>query len=217
MARPVVRHLRAALTEYQAHYNTARPHKGIAQRVPGGERDPRRIAAAGLDSERNPPKIRPQRPDQRIRASRPRLRQTAGHQLFIGAGTASTGHPIHGDMSEISGPRSAPGPGSPFRQVGAWRLGEIQVRAFADGQRHQVRVQLPGSDRSGQHDAGPRIGERDHVCGEVPGSGQCRAKTSLGARPPAQRGTCLTGWSLFEIFFDRLGFRRPRPAGCWPA
>jgi putative transposase len=28
------RHLHAALTEYQAHYNTARPHQGIAQRVP---------------------------------------------------------------------------------------------------------------------------------------------------------------------------------------
>jgi len=26
-------HLRAALIEYQAHYNTARPHQGIAQRV----------------------------------------------------------------------------------------------------------------------------------------------------------------------------------------
>jgi transposase InsO family protein len=25
-------HLRAILTEYQAHYNTARPHQGIAQR-----------------------------------------------------------------------------------------------------------------------------------------------------------------------------------------
>ena len=31
------RHLRAVLTEYQAHYNTARPHQGIAQRVPDGE------------------------------------------------------------------------------------------------------------------------------------------------------------------------------------
>ncbi len=30
-------HLRAVLTEYQVHYNTARPHQGIAQRVPGGE------------------------------------------------------------------------------------------------------------------------------------------------------------------------------------
>ena len=28
------RHLRAVLTEYQAHYNTARPHQGIAQRPP---------------------------------------------------------------------------------------------------------------------------------------------------------------------------------------
>ena len=32
------RHLRAVLTEYQAHYNTARPHQGIAQRVPDDER-----------------------------------------------------------------------------------------------------------------------------------------------------------------------------------
>ncbi len=31
------RHLRAVLTEYQAHYNTARPHQGIAQRVPDDE------------------------------------------------------------------------------------------------------------------------------------------------------------------------------------
>jgi len=31
------RHLHAVLTEYQAHYNTARPHQGIAQRVPGDE------------------------------------------------------------------------------------------------------------------------------------------------------------------------------------
>ncbi len=30
-------HLRAVLTEYQAHYNTARPHQGIAQRVPADE------------------------------------------------------------------------------------------------------------------------------------------------------------------------------------
>jgi transposase InsO family protein len=33
------RHLRSVLTEYQAHYNTARPHQGIAQRVPDGEHD----------------------------------------------------------------------------------------------------------------------------------------------------------------------------------
>ena len=28
-------HLRAVLIEYQAHCDTARPHQGIAQRVPG--------------------------------------------------------------------------------------------------------------------------------------------------------------------------------------
>jgi putative transposase len=27
-------HLHAVLTEYQTHYNTARPHQGIGQRVP---------------------------------------------------------------------------------------------------------------------------------------------------------------------------------------
>jgi putative transposase len=30
-------HPRTVLAEYQAHYNTARPHQGIAQRVPDGE------------------------------------------------------------------------------------------------------------------------------------------------------------------------------------
>jgi putative transposase len=33
------RHLRSVLTEYQVHYNTARPHQGIAQRVPDDEPD----------------------------------------------------------------------------------------------------------------------------------------------------------------------------------
>jgi transposase InsO family protein len=45
-------HLRAVLTEYQAHYNTARPHQGIAQRIPNGEHDPRPIAASDPDSAR---------------------------------------------------------------------------------------------------------------------------------------------------------------------
>jgi transposase InsO family protein len=33
-------HLHAVLAEYQAHYNTARPHQGIGQRVPDYERGP---------------------------------------------------------------------------------------------------------------------------------------------------------------------------------
>ena len=32
-------HLRAVLTGYQGHYNMARPHQGIGQRVPDDERD----------------------------------------------------------------------------------------------------------------------------------------------------------------------------------
>jgi putative transposase len=35
---PGERHLHAVLTEYQVHYNTARPNQGIAQHVPGHER-----------------------------------------------------------------------------------------------------------------------------------------------------------------------------------
>ena len=38
-------HLRAVLIEYHVHYNTARPHQGIAQRVPGCEREVLRCAA----------------------------------------------------------------------------------------------------------------------------------------------------------------------------
>ncbi len=73
-------HLRAVLTGYQAHYNTARPHQGIAQRVPRRrtrnspcDRNQRRRTA-------NPPKTCPQRPDQRICARRPAPRRPAGHQ-----------------------------------------------------------------------------------------------------------------------------------------
>ena len=45
-------HLRAVLAEYQVHYNTARPHQGIAQRVPGGEHDGGHLTVADLDRER---------------------------------------------------------------------------------------------------------------------------------------------------------------------
>ena len=41
-------HLRAILIEYQAHYNTARPHQGIAQRVPGCEREIPCVTAVDL-------------------------------------------------------------------------------------------------------------------------------------------------------------------------
>jgi putative transposase len=38
-------HLRAVLAEYQKHYNTARPHQGIGQRIPDGDPGPRATAA----------------------------------------------------------------------------------------------------------------------------------------------------------------------------
>jgi putative transposase len=43
-------HRHAVLAKYQAHCNTARPHQGIVQRVPDGERD-RRIAPTDPGSE----------------------------------------------------------------------------------------------------------------------------------------------------------------------
>jgi hypothetical protein len=51
------RHLRVVLTEYQVHYNTARPHQGIAQRVPDDEPDAPRATVTDIDTQqvyRNP-------------------------------------------------------------------------------------------------------------------------------------------------------------------
>ena len=45
-------HLRAVLAEYQVHYNTARPHQGIAQRVPDGEHEGSHLTVTDLDRER---------------------------------------------------------------------------------------------------------------------------------------------------------------------
>ena len=42
-------HLHAVLTDYQAPCNTARPHQGIAQRVPDGEPDARRTTVTDVD------------------------------------------------------------------------------------------------------------------------------------------------------------------------
>ncbi len=42
-------HLRAVLVEYQVHYNSARPHQGIAQRVPDAGRDAPRSAITDPD------------------------------------------------------------------------------------------------------------------------------------------------------------------------
>ena len=43
------RHLRSVLTEYQMHYNTARPHQGIAQHVPDDEPDAARTTVINVD------------------------------------------------------------------------------------------------------------------------------------------------------------------------
>jgi hypothetical protein len=45
-------HVHTVLTEYQVHYNTARPHQGISQRVPDDEPDAPRATMTNLDSER---------------------------------------------------------------------------------------------------------------------------------------------------------------------
>lgn len=45
-------HLRAALTEYTAHYNTARPHQGIDQCVPDHASQTKSATVVGLDTAR---------------------------------------------------------------------------------------------------------------------------------------------------------------------
>jgi putative transposase len=60
-------HLRAVLAAYQEHYNTARPHQGIDQHTPTANPA---IPAAPQRLPPDPPKTRPERPDQRVPASR---------------------------------------------------------------------------------------------------------------------------------------------------
>jgi putative transposase len=43
-------HLRAVLTEYQVHYNTAQARHGITQRVPGDEPDVARPTVTDIDT-----------------------------------------------------------------------------------------------------------------------------------------------------------------------
>ena len=45
------RHLRAILIQYQAHYNTARPHQGIAQHIPDDEPDALRATMADVSTQ----------------------------------------------------------------------------------------------------------------------------------------------------------------------
>ena len=40
---------RTVLTKYQAHYNSARPHQGIDQRIPDRAHEEPRTTAASLD------------------------------------------------------------------------------------------------------------------------------------------------------------------------
>ena len=101
-------HLRTVLAEYQAHYNTARPHQGIAQRVPDGERDARLLTVTDLDRRTDPPKTRPQRPDQRIHARRLTLEgPQVSSRILFSSGTG--GHPDHVVVVRPAGAHHGPG------------------------------------------------------------------------------------------------------------
>jgi putative transposase len=50
------RHLRAVLTDYQTHDNTARPHQGIAKHVPDHECDVPRATVTDIDTQQVPRK-----------------------------------------------------------------------------------------------------------------------------------------------------------------
>jgi transposase InsO family protein len=45
-------HLRAVLAAYQVRYDTARPHLGIGQRVPGWNREGPGVTSVDLDAKR---------------------------------------------------------------------------------------------------------------------------------------------------------------------
>jgi putative transposase len=45
------RHLRAVLAEYQAHYNTGRPHQSIAQHLPDDEPDAPRATVTDVSAQ----------------------------------------------------------------------------------------------------------------------------------------------------------------------
>jgi hypothetical protein len=74
-------HLRAIVTEYQAHYNTARPHQGIAQRVPDGEGATHPATETNANARADPPKTHSRQPDQRIRSRRLTARRPAGQPV----------------------------------------------------------------------------------------------------------------------------------------
>jgi putative transposase len=44
-------HLRTVLTDYQAHYNTARPHQGIAQHLPADEPDAHPVTVTDIGTQ----------------------------------------------------------------------------------------------------------------------------------------------------------------------
>jgi hypothetical protein len=73
-------HLHTVLTGYQVHYNTARPHQGISQRVPDDEPDAPRATMTRRRQRTDPPKTCPARTDQRIHPRRLTRGRSAGHQ-----------------------------------------------------------------------------------------------------------------------------------------
>ena len=79
--------LRSVLVGYQAHYNTARPHQGIAQRVSAGERDPPPHDFDRRRHRANPPKTCPGRPDQRVHARRLTEDLQATYRVLFSSGT----------------------------------------------------------------------------------------------------------------------------------
>jgi hypothetical protein len=85
--------LRTVLAEYQVHYNTARPHQGIAQRVP--DEEPAAARATPTDIDRQQIRRKPvlERPDQRVHARRLTPKTcTSPTQILFSSGTGSE-HP----------------------------------------------------------------------------------------------------------------------------
>jgi putative transposase len=77
-------HLRAVLAEYQEHYNAARPHQGIDQRIPDSAHHPPRVIAGdfGIGQIRRKPGLSGLINEYERAARHPRSRSSRPRILF---------------------------------------------------------------------------------------------------------------------------------------
>jgi hypothetical protein len=119
-------HLRTVLAEYHGHYNTARPHQGIPDPDPRSRHHPSRPQHPP-----DPPKTYPQRPDQRIPASRlkPKKAQVKAKILY------SSGSGPYGASEQARSKQCPNGQNSTIcrRRAGCCTIGRVRLPGDTEG------------------------------------------------------------------------------------